>query len=239
MKRLRPEEVVRGYQPKNLKNGPSYTVQGLTDEQRARIGDFTVWDSKEGRAVPISRDEVGHNMNVEAALTGIFSVTLADGSKVEVMPIFEMYKRHLADYDLKTVEQINQLKASRDPRLDPLRNRQCGDVAVFEQDSAAIWREVGRDQIDERGLAGAVRTDERQELSLLHCKVDPVAGIERTKALAQLDGTQQAQFQPSFVAQSRFAVCDNAPTMPVGNSNIRPTRTAPSNSCQYSVDATA
>ena len=61
------------------------------DEQRAKIGDFTVWDAKAGKIIAISRDEVGQHMPAEAALTGTFSVILVDGSKAEVMPVFEMY----------------------------------------------------------------------------------------------------------------------------------------------------
>src|SRR6516165_4584386 len=82
LKRLRPEEVIPGYQPKDLKNGPSYKIQGLTDAQRAKIGDFTVWDTKSNKPVAISRDEVGQNMSVEAALTGTFTATLVDGARV-------------------------------------------------------------------------------------------------------------------------------------------------------------
>jgi nitrate reductase alpha subunit len=107
LKRLRPEEVIKGYKPKDLSGGPSYRIQGLTDAQRAKIGDFTIWDAKAGRVVAVSRDEVGIRMPVEAALTGSYTVALLDGTKVEVMPIFEMYKRHLRDYDLKTVEEIS------------------------------------------------------------------------------------------------------------------------------------
>jgi nitrate reductase alpha subunit len=107
LKRLRPEEVIKDYKPKDLTRGPSYSIQGLTDQQRARVGDFTVWDTKAGRVVAVSRDEVGARMPVEAALTGSYTVALLDGTKVEVMPIFEMYKRHLADYDPKTVEEIS------------------------------------------------------------------------------------------------------------------------------------
>jgi len=106
LKRLKPEEVVKGYTPRDLKDGPSYKIQGLKDDQRARIGDFCVWDPKEKKVVPITRDDVGKNMPVDAALEGAFEVTLIDGKTVEVMPIFEMYKRHLADYDVKTVEEI-------------------------------------------------------------------------------------------------------------------------------------
>jgi nitrate reductase alpha subunit len=107
LRRLRPEDVIKDYKPKNLKDGPSYRVQGLTDSQRAKIGDFTVWDAKAGKVAAISRDEVGRNMTVDAALTGTFTVNLVNGQSVEVMPAFEMYKRHLADYDLKTVQEIS------------------------------------------------------------------------------------------------------------------------------------
>src|SRR5262252_3737674 len=88
LKRLRPEEVIKDYKPKDLKGGPSYTIQGLKDTQRAKIGDFTVWDTKAAKVVAISRDEVGQHMPVEPALTGTFPVTLLDGTKVDVMPIF-------------------------------------------------------------------------------------------------------------------------------------------------------
>ncbi|HEY7154471.1 MAG TPA: molybdopterin-dependent oxidoreductase, partial [Gemmataceae bacterium] len=117
LKRLRPEEVIKDYKPKNIKSGPSYAIQGLTDDQRAKIGDFTVWDSKAGSVAAISRDDVGSHMPVEAALTGRFQVQLLDGKTVEVMPILEMYKRHLADYDLKTVEEISGAKAELVKRL--------------------------------------------------------------------------------------------------------------------------
>src|SRR5262245_30828476 len=117
LKRLRPEEVIEGYKPKDLKAGPSYTIQGLTDEQRARIGDFCVWDPKAGQVAALSRDEVGAKMAIEPALEGTFKVTLVNGTTVEVMPIFAMYRRHLADYDLKTVEEISGASAALVRRL--------------------------------------------------------------------------------------------------------------------------
>src|SRR5262245_43244359 len=103
LKRLRPEDVIKDYQPKDLRAGPSYKIQGLTDAQRERIGDFTAWDAKAGKVIALSRDDVGEHTPAETALTGTFTVTLVDGKQVEVMPIFEMYRRHLVDYDLKTV----------------------------------------------------------------------------------------------------------------------------------------
>jgi nitrate reductase alpha subunit len=105
--RLRPQDIDVAYRPKDISAGPSYKVQGLTDQQRQKIGDFCVWDSDAGKVAFISRDEVGENMRINAALEGTFQVQLANGNTVEVMTIFEMYKRHLKDYDEKTVEEIS------------------------------------------------------------------------------------------------------------------------------------
>jgi nitrate reductase alpha subunit len=107
LRRLRPEDVQSGYQQKDISTGPSYTIQGITDAQRAKIGDFCVWDTDTQSVAFISRDDVGHKLTINAALDGTYEVKLADGTNVEVMTIFEMYKRHLQDYDLKTVQEIS------------------------------------------------------------------------------------------------------------------------------------
>ncbi len=117
LKRLRPEEVIPGYKLKDLSDGPSVKLHGLKEEQRQRIGDFTVWDLDQNKPVAVSRDEVGEHFKLNAALEGSFRVKLVDGQEVEVMPIFEMYKRHLKDYDLKTVEEITGAKAELVERL--------------------------------------------------------------------------------------------------------------------------
>jgi nitrate reductase alpha subunit len=115
--RLRPQDLDANYKPKDLSGGPSYKVQGLTDEQRQKIGDFCVWDGQKNAVAVVSRDEVGQQMTVPAALEGAFQVTLADGKEVEVMTVFEMYKRHLQDYDEKTVEEISGAPADQVRRL--------------------------------------------------------------------------------------------------------------------------
>jgi nitrate reductase alpha subunit len=107
LRRLRPQDVDAGYQPKDISTGPSFNIQGLTPAQRERIGDFCVWDADRQRVAFISRDEVGDKMTVPAALEGTFTIKLADGKPVEVMPVFEMYRRHLKDYDLDTVHEIS------------------------------------------------------------------------------------------------------------------------------------
>ena len=117
LKRLRPEEVIPGYKLKDLSDGPSVKLHGLKEDQRRRIGDFTVWDLDQNKPVAVSRDEVGQHFKINAALEGSFRVKLVEGQEVEVMPIFEMYKRHLKDYDLKTVEEITGAKAELVERL--------------------------------------------------------------------------------------------------------------------------
>ncbi len=117
LRRLRPEEVIPDYKLKDLSDGPSVKLYGLKEEQRRRIGDFTVWDQEQNKPVAVSRDEVGEHFRINAALEGSFRVKLLDGREVEVIPIFEMYKRHLKDYDLKTVEEITGAKAELVERL--------------------------------------------------------------------------------------------------------------------------
>lgn len=117
LERLRPQHLQADYRPSDISAGPSYRVQGLTDEQRQRIGDFCVWDADANRVVFLTRDDVGVHMHVNAALEGAYRVTLFDGNELEVMPVLEMYRRHLHDYDEKTVEEISGAPAHLVRRL--------------------------------------------------------------------------------------------------------------------------
>lgn len=107
LRRLRPQDVTADYRPKDISAGPSYKKHGLTEAQRQQIGDFCVWDEQKKQVAFISRDEVGQNLAVPAALEGAFRVKLANGDEVEVLTVLEMYKRHLQDYDLDTVHEIS------------------------------------------------------------------------------------------------------------------------------------
>lgn len=111
LERLRPEEIFPGYELKPL--SVSREQQGLTEEQRQQIGDFVVYDEAAGDFAAISREEVGANSTVESALSGRFTVDTLDGESVEVMPIMEMYRIHLRDYDLETVEEISGAPAEK------------------------------------------------------------------------------------------------------------------------------
>ncbi len=109
LKRLRPEEIIAGYRNADISGGPSFTIQGMTAEQRERIGDFVVRDARSGKLVPITRDDVGKQLaakDIDPALEWRGQVTLVDGRAVEAITVWEMYKTHLRDYDLDTVSDI-------------------------------------------------------------------------------------------------------------------------------------
>ncbi len=109
LKRLKPEDIIAGYVPADLSGGMSQKRQGLTPEQRKQVGDFVVWDAKTGRPVPVTRDEIGPlftKRGVDAALSGTYTLRGVDGKPIEVMPLFEMYKIHLRDYDLDSVAEM-------------------------------------------------------------------------------------------------------------------------------------
>jgi nitrate reductase alpha subunit len=117
LERLRPTDMQADYRLKDISKGPSFKVQGLTPAQREKIGDFCVWDTASGMVAFVSRDEVGDKMTAAAALEGTYQVKLASGATVEVMPVLEMYKRHLVDYDAATVEEISGAPAELVRRL--------------------------------------------------------------------------------------------------------------------------
>ncbi len=111
LKRLAAVDVFPGYKPADLSGGASVKVHGLTPEQRERLGDFVVWDLKTDGPKPLTRDQVGDKLDaagLDPALEGRFTVKTVDGKRVEVMPLFEMYKTHLQDYDLDSVAEMTQ-----------------------------------------------------------------------------------------------------------------------------------
>ncbi|MFQ6020318.1 MAG: molybdopterin-dependent oxidoreductase, partial [Dehalococcoidia bacterium] len=95
LKRLRAHEVFPNYRPGLAKGGPSFALQGLKEEQYEKLGDYVVYDAKTGGPKAITRDDVGDRLaakGVDPALEWKGKVKLADGSEVEVMTLWEMYK---------------------------------------------------------------------------------------------------------------------------------------------------
>jgi hypothetical protein len=76
--------VFPGYQNQDISRGHNFTVQGLTAEQRERIGDFVIHDLNSGEFKAITREDVGDKLaakGLDPALTWTGKVTLVDGSE--------------------------------------------------------------------------------------------------------------------------------------------------------------
>src|ERR1051325_1814654 len=110
LKRLRAPEVFPNYKSALPAEGPSKRVQGITDEQHAKLGDFVVWDAKSSSPKAVTRDLVGETFaksGIDPQLDFKGKVKLADGSEVEVATSWNLYQVHLQDYDLDTVSEIS------------------------------------------------------------------------------------------------------------------------------------
>lgn len=109
LKRLSAADLFPGYQPGLAAEGPSFREQGLKPEQYEKLGDYVVWDAAKDEAVAITRDDVGDAMaakGIDPALEWSGTLTLADGSRVEALTLWSLYREHLQEYDLDTVAEI-------------------------------------------------------------------------------------------------------------------------------------
>jgi nitrate reductase / nitrite oxidoreductase, alpha subunit len=109
LQRLRASDVFINYQPGLDDQGSSFVLQGLTQQQYEVLGDFVVRDGNTDQIVPLTRDEVGEVLErrgIDPQLEWSGTVSLVDGSQVEVMTLWSMYQEHLQDYDLDTVAEI-------------------------------------------------------------------------------------------------------------------------------------
>src|SRR5262249_40076850 len=93
--------------------------------------------------------------------------------------------------DGQRIEQIDDLEAARDAGADALINPGEGYVRALEQDAAAVRREMAADQIDERGLAGAVGAHQREKFALVDGEIHAIAGVNVAELFAQVDGLKK------------------------------------------------
>jgi nitrate reductase alpha subunit len=108
-KRLRAAEVFADYTSTLADDAPSKKVQGITDEQHKKLGDYVVWDAKSNSPKALTRDMVGETMTkngIDPALDWKGAIKLADGKEIEVATAWNLYLVHLKDYDLDSVSEI-------------------------------------------------------------------------------------------------------------------------------------
>jgi len=145
LQRLRAEEVIPNYRSALASDGPSFKIQGLTEEQHRQIGDRVVWDAKTDKPVAITRDDVGQRMTargIDPTLAGSWRIKLVSGEEVEVQTLWSMYQVHLADYDLDAVAEITHSPREQIERLarDIWETSQSGGaVAIHQGEGINHW----------------------------------------------------------------------------------------------------
>ncbi|HEY3244171.1 MAG TPA: molybdopterin-dependent oxidoreductase [Phycisphaerae bacterium] len=143
--RVRADEVFPNYTSGLAEDGPSYKVQGLTEEQAAKIGDCVVWDAKTNKPVALTRDDVGQRMQklgIDPSLVGKWELALADGRKVEVQTVWTLYQTHWSDYDLDTVAEITHSPKEMIARLAEdiwKTTQEGGPVAIHQGEGINHW----------------------------------------------------------------------------------------------------
>ncbi len=128
LKRLGASEVFAGYQPGLDLDGPSFALHGLTAAQYEKLGDYIVIDTTSGAPVAITRDDVGQVIDekgINPALEWSGMVRLTNGTQVEALTIWSMYRELLQDYDLDTVAEITHAPKAMIERL-------ANDIATLD-----------------------------------------------------------------------------------------------------------
>src|SRR5207237_4536176 len=75
-------------------------------------------------------------------------------------------------------EDAGDLEGTRDAAPAARRGGERGDVVAVEEDTTRRRRQEPRDQVEQRGLPGAVRSDDRPQLARLHRETDAVDGLQ-------------------------------------------------------------
>ncbi len=120
---LRAKDCIKGHKTAKLKRTkvvpdgqgvkPWDVEQGMPVVEASRRedwGDFVMWNSAKSAPVAVSRDDIGEffaKKKIDPALEGTYTVTLLDGTKVEVRPNFDLVKQHL--WDTWTLENTQKV----------------------------------------------------------------------------------------------------------------------------------
>ena len=86
------------------------------------------------------------------------------------------------------------------PKVQTASGRQAGDVLPIEADTPAGRLVVPGDAVEESGLAGAVRSQQADDLALFHGRCDPVHSHQAAEALGNFLQFQQRHRATSFAS---------------------------------------
>ena len=83
----------------------------------------------------------------------------------------------------KAPEQVRLLEGPAETTLDEPPRRRTRDLLALEHHFPRLGRHHSRDHVEERRLAGAVRTDDRVDRALPHREADVIDGDEAAEGL--------------------------------------------------------
>src|SRR5262249_11297630 len=91
----------------------------------------------------------------------------------------------------QATEHVRDLKRAADADVGEPISRRAGDVLAAIEDPAAGRLDLAREHVEQRGLARAVRADDRLELAASYRERDLLDRSEMSEILADLLGEQQ------------------------------------------------
>lgn len=118
------------------------------------------------------------------------------------------------------------LEGIGDAAAHPDMGGQAGDVAPVEADRARLRRDAPRQKPHERGLARAVRPDQRMDLARDEVEIHPVDRAEAAEVAHEAAGFQKAHGR-LLTPRSR-----RRPRSPRGAKSTRRISTAPTTNCE-------
>ena len=102
-------------------------------------------------------------------------------------------------------EQRGDLERARQPQQAAAMDRPRGDVGAVEEDAAGVRRDFAGELADQRGLAGAVRTDDRVQLP----------GLTSSMMSSEATTPPKRLVRPSIASSaSATAIAPKSPSMP-------------------------
>src|SRR5438270_12775050 len=101
------------------------------------------------------------------------------------------------------LEQFDVLERTRDTALRDMMGR-AGHLAVVEQDAARCRWIDQSDQVEDRGLASTVRSDDGVDLALPHRKADTINRDHAAEAHAEIFDRKEAHRSRSERRKDRW-----------------------------------
>jgi nitrate reductase alpha subunit len=77
---------------------PAQNGMLIPEAMRGEFADFVVWDRRAGKPAAVSHDHVGEHFaktGIDPALEGTFEIALADGTKIQARPAFDLTKQYV------------------------------------------------------------------------------------------------------------------------------------------------